>query len=91
MLCTVGITVPPKLVNQLLDAVDLEWDSQVSFRKLQEMLQLMPATSSFMQHDTDGSGFLTRAEVTRIVKQLKATEIAHKGRKTRATARLLVS
>jgi len=83
--------VPPKLVNQLLDAVGLQWNSQVSFKKLQCMLRLIPVASSFMQYDTDSSGSLTRDEVTKIVKQLKASEIAHKGRKARATAKLLVS
>lgn len=89
--CPAGCSFPRKLVNQLLRAVGLGWDSQVSFNKLQRMMSLVPVASSFMQYDTNGNGSLAREEVKQIVKQLKDSEIAHKGRKTRATLKLAVS
>jgi Ca2+-binding EF-hand superfamily protein len=89
--CSAGTSFPKKLVNQLLEAVGLDWDSQVSFKKLMDMIKLVPAASAFMRYDTDSSGSLTREEVKVIAKQLQDSEIAHKGRKTRATLKLAVS
>lgn len=86
-----GCKFPRKLLNQLLQVVGLSWDSQVSFNKLMQIMCLVRPASSFMFYDKDCNGSLTREEVKRIVKEMADSEVAHRGRKARATLKLAVS
>jgi hypothetical protein len=89
--CSAGTSVPPKLVNQVLDAIGLDWDNQVSFNKLMEIVDLLPAVSSFMKYDTDSSGFITRAEVKAVVRDMEAMQSAHQSGVWNTTNKLVVS
>lgn len=91
-MCLAGTNqLPRKLVNQLLNAVGLDWDDQVSFNKLKDMVKLVPAMCCFMKYDTNKSGSLSHDEVEKIAKDLVDSRLANKGRRRRATAKLLVS
>ena len=86
-----GTQVPRRLLNPLLSAVGLNWDGQVSFSKLMEMKELVPAVSCFMRYDVNSRGHLTNDELKRIAKDLEDHKVANKSRRRQAAAKLMVS